>query len=118
MIVCQALAALLITALLREKSCNIDDTIHAIAQMNICIPVLVEANFYKVCMQVRNYMCVSRGLILIIITRNLHFALKCKSKLRGAGHCTSAGRISDRPNDDGRGRVTGCSLTSYPERSI
>jgi len=28
--------------------------------------------------------------LIIIITRNLYCAAKCRSKLRGAGHCTSA----------------------------
>ena len=33
-------------------------------------------------------------IIIIIITRNLYCASKCRSKLRGAGHCTSAGRMT------------------------
>jgi len=31
---------------------------------------------------------------IIIITRDLYCAAKCRSKLRGAGHCTSAKRMT------------------------
>jgi len=34
--------------------------------------------------------------LIIIITINLYCAEKCRSKLRGAGHCTSAARMTNR----------------------
>jgi len=32
--------------------------------------------------------------IIIIITRDLYYVTKCRSKLKGAGHCTSAKRMT------------------------
>jgi len=33
-------------------------------------------------------------IIIIIITRNLYCAVKCRRKLKDAGHCTSAKRMT------------------------
>jgi len=37
---------------------------------------------------------ICRHVILIIITRDLHCAANCRSKIRGAGHCTLAKRMT------------------------
>jgi len=56
--------------------------------------LIVDSYYYYYKRLQTTYYLIQLCIIIIILTRNLCCSVKCRSKRRGAGHCTSAKRMT------------------------